>query len=126
MKKEFTCAFIEILPEDKINNFLEIDNNLFKYEKEIEEIYRRRSIYVLHYPRGERAAMNSGILKKIENDTIVHICNTEPGSSGGPIILLDNLKVIGFHIGSKNQAALNLGTLLKYPISEFIKNNIGH
>ena len=119
-------AFIEILPEDKINNFLEIDNNLFKYEKEIEEIYRRRSIYVLHYPRGERAAMNSGILKKIENDTIVHICNTEPGSSGGPIILLDNLKVIGFHKGSKSQAALNLGTLLKYPISEFIKNNIGH
>ena len=108
MKKEFTCAFIEILPEDKINNFLEIDSNLFN--KEIEEFYRRRSIYVLHYPRGERAVMNSGILKKIGNDTIIHICNTEPGSSGHPIILLDNLRVIGFHKGSKNQAEVNLGT----------------
>ena len=126
INKELACAFIEILPEDKINNFLEIDGDLFKDDKEIEYIYRRKSIYVLHYPRGERAAMNSGILKNLVNETIIHLCNTEPGSSGGPIILLDNLKVIGFHKGSKVKLNENEGTLIKYPISEFIKNNIGH
>ena len=125
MNHELACAFIEILPEDKIINFLEIDSDLFK-NKEIEYIYKRKSIYVLHYPRGEKAAMNSGILKNLNNETIIHLCNTEPGSSGGPIILLDNLKVIGFHKGSKMKYPENEGILIKYPISEFIKNNIGH
>ena len=126
MNKELLCAFIEILPEDKIDNFLEIDYDLFKYDKEIEYKYYRKSIYVLHYPRDERASMNSGILKRFEDYKIIHLCNTENGSSGGPIILLDNLKVIGFHTGSKNQISENEGILIKYPISEFIKNNIGH
>ena len=129
MNKELACAFIEILPEDKINNFLEIDSDLFKDDKELEYIYKRKSIYVLHYPKGpkgEKAAMNSGILKNILNNTLVHSCNTEVGSAGGPIILLDNLKVIGFHKGAKISVNANEGSLLKYPISEFIKNNIGH
>ena len=126
MNKEMHSAFIEILPEDKINSFLEIDNDLFKDDNSLEYIYKGTTIYVLHYPKGERAAMNTGIFHKLRENQILHLCNTEVGSSGGPIILLNNLKVIGFNVGGKMNSEENMGTLIKYPITEFIKNNIGH
>ena len=126
MNKEMHSAFIEILPENKINSFLEIDNDLFKDDNSLEYIYKGTTIYVLHYPKGERAAMNTGIFHKLRENQILHLCNTEVGSSGGPIILLNNLKVIGFNVGGKMNSEENMGTLIKYPITEFIKNNIGH
>ena len=126
MNEEMNSAFIEILPEDKINNFLEIDNNLFKDDNSLEYIYKGTTIYILHYPKGERAAMNSGIFKRLIEKKIFHLCNTDSGSSGGPIILLNSLKVIGFNIGSTMKSEENMGILIKYPIHEFIINNIGH
>jgi len=51
----------------------------------------------------------------------VHKCSTEHGSSGGPIILLNTVKVIGVHKGSSNNN-FNYGTLLQYPILAFNKN----
>ena len=45
------------------------------------------------------------------------------GSSGSPILKLNN-KVIGIHKGtSQSNGNNNEGTLLNYPIKEFIKNN---
>ena len=58
------CVFIEILPQDKTNNFLEIDDNLFKDEESLEYIYLKKSVYILYYLKGGRAAMNSGIVKR--------------------------------------------------------------
>ena len=51
MNKEMHSAFIEILPENKINSFLEIDNDLFKDDNSLEYIYKGTTIYVLHYPK---------------------------------------------------------------------------
>ena len=65
MNHEMCSAFIEILPEDKINNYLEIECDLFKDDKPLDLIYKGKSIYVLHYPRGEIVAMNSGIFKNL-------------------------------------------------------------
>ena len=61
-----------------------------------------------------------GKIKAISEDNfnIYHFCTTEQGSSGGPIINLFNLKVIGIHKGSKEKK-YNLGTLLKIVIDEF-------
>ena len=117
----YTC-FIELIPEDKINDFLEIDENIFKENQELS--YIKNSIYVLHYIKGENVAMNPGILKKINKNNFEHLCNTKDGSSGGPILLLKTCKVIGIHWGS-NHLNFNFGTLIKYSIKEFIKNNIG-
>ena len=126
LNNEIASAFIEILPEDKINNFLEIDNDLFKDDESLKYIYERKSIYVLHYPKSDIAAMNSGIFGDLNDYTFTHFCNTEMGSSGGPIILLDNLKVIGIHKGGDKHSNFNIATFIKYPIVEFIKKNIGH
>ena len=45
-------------------------------------------------------------------------CSTDKGSSGSPILNLQNNKVIGIH--NKNLISYNIGTLLKLPIKDFI------
>ena len=124
MNKKFDTCFIEILPDDYINNFFEIENEIFKDENILN--YKNKSIYVLHYIESEGMAMNSGLLKSINEYNISHSCSTNIGSAGAPILAVDNLKVIGIHKGSSSHFNLNKGTFIKYPISEFIKGNKGH
>ena len=51
---------------------------------------------------------------------IRHYCNTEKGSSGSPILSLNNFKVIGVHFGgSEKNIKINLGIFIKYAINEF-------
>ena len=128
LNKKLNCGIIELKPEDKINDYLELDDSVFKgLRKEIDEFYyRRKSVYLLQYLKGEKVAMNSGIIKKKDDTKIMHLCNTEMGSSGAPIILLDNFKVVGFHLGSSKQFDENFGILLQFPINEFNKKNAGH
>ena len=96
-------TFIEIkLNKDEIyeNNFMEIDENDLKKEKEIIELeYKRKSIYILHYPKGE-LNISYGIINDIIDEKINHYCNTEEGSSGSPILSLKSFKIIGIHYGS--------------------------
>ena len=106
--------------EDKINNFLEIDEEIFN-----NKMYNK-SIYILQYPRiylGEqKASVSYGILKNIQDEyNIIHYCYTENGSSGSPILNLINKKIIGIHKESAKNYDYNRGTYLKYPIIEYIK-----
>jgi len=111
-------TIIEIKPNrDKINNFLEIDDKILELE------CIRKSIYILHYPK-DKLLVSYGLIKDIlDGKTINHFCNTENGSSGSPILSLNNFKVIGVHYGcSKNEEdKLNFGTFIKYAINE-LKN----
>ena len=54
---------------------------------------------------------------------ISHKCNTEKGSSGGPILNLSTNKVIGIHKAFINSKQFNIGTLLKYPLNLLKKKN---
>ena len=98
--KEYDTTIIPInSKEDKINNFLEIDKEVFNNNANI----YNKSIYILQYPRfnlGEqKAAVSYGILKNIQDKYIIeHYCYTEYGSSGSPILNLLNNKIIGMHI----------------------------
>ena len=60
-----------------------------------------------------------GYIKDINKFDIIHKCSTEPGSSGGPIMLLNIFKVIGIHKGGSSIYEENYGTFLKFPIIEF-------
>ena len=119
-------TFIEIkLNKDEIdeNNFMEIDENDLEKEKKIIELeYKRKSIYILHYPKGE-LNVSYGIINDIIDEKINHYCNTEEGSSGSPILSLKSFKIIGIHKGcSKNNKKLNIGIFIKYAINEFNNN----
>ena len=49
----------------------------------------------------------------------MHLCDTLPGSSGGPILNMINYKVMGIHKGAEEKNNWNLGTLLQLPIKKF-------
>ena len=113
---KYDTTIIEIFPLiDKINYFLELEDNIFK---QTESFYRKSSIYIMHYPKSQKVCVSYGILKDISDYDIFHYFSTENGSSGSPILSLLNKKIIGIHKeGRKNY---NKGTFLKYPITEFI------
>ena len=52
---------------------------------------------------------------------IYHLCNTEHGSSGCPILSYETFKVIGIHKGADKQNNSNFGIFIKYPIEQFYK-----
>ena len=117
----YDITIIEMKTNDgiNINNFLEIDEDIFKNNSN--QIFSKSSVYIMHYPNGVQNEISFGKIKGIalDNFNIDHQCNTLPGSSGGPIMNIINYKVIGIHKGAKEFNNWNMGTLLKLPIKEF-------
>ena len=125
--EEIDITIIEIKKEDNIKNYLELDekilddiiNNVNKNNK-----YKEETIYIIQYPKG-KLSVSLGIIDNIYEDkkyNFIHKCSTEGGSSGSPILSLNN-KVLGIHKeGVYNN--FNKGAFLNYAIKEFIKENI--
>ena len=97
---------------------MELDDNLFKEETKV--YYKGISIYILHYLLGNKATVSYGLSTDIDNFEIKHICSTEHGSSGSPIINLSNHKVIGIHKQGSKNFNFNIGTCLKFPLKDFL------
>ena len=121
--EKLDITFIEIKQnEDNIYNYLEIDEEDINEKKDnIELEYRNKSIYILHYPRGE-LSISCGVIKEMKEGIIEHLCSTEEGSSGSPLLSLKTYKVIGIHFGG--DININYGIFIKYAIDKFINNNI--
>ena len=108
-------TIIEIKSDDKINYYLDLD-------KEDKDKYKKKSAYILHYPEG-KLKVSYGKIKWLKNNNIIcHICSTEKGSSGSPILSLETFKVIGVHFGADKTNLFNYGKLFKNIIDEFNKN----
>ena len=119
------------------NNFLELDDQIINYFKlnnkedpsYINNIYSNKSIYLVGYPGDNHVVVSYGKppeIDEVNKSKIKHYCSTEEGSSGSPILLIKNQKLIGIHYGTIKQFGYNNGTLLIYSIIEFanIKNNL--
>ena len=120
--EEYDVTIIEIKEKDKLdkNSFFDIDNGIFN--ENVIETYRKKQIYLLHYPKGIKMEYSNGIIQRITEDNynIHHLCDSSGGSSGGPIINSMNFQVIGIHKGGAEGAKnYNVGTLLKEPIEKF-------
>ena len=74
------------IKKENINDFFEIDDKLF--DEDSEKLYL--SIYIIHYPKGDKAGVSYGTINVIDNYDINHYCCTEIGSSGSPILNLLN------------------------------------
>ena len=126
---EYGTTIIEINDNNNDNNinYLEIDNEIFDEKINIDN----ESIYIIQYPKydnEQKGAVSYGILSKIKDKyNIIHNCSTNEGSPGSPIIRLSNKKIIGIHKEDANKYNFNKGTLLKFPINEYLnkinKNN---
>jgi len=126
-------TIIEIKDIDEINNYLELDddiiNNIKNENEEIlnhlKNIYSNKSIYCISYPKGKNVAVSYDQSPQFLEKKLQHKCNTLDGSSGAPILLIENQKVIGIHL-SASKENFNIGILIIYLIFEFqhIENNI--
>ena len=91
----------------------------------LEKFYKKKSIYILHYPKGKDIEVSYGQISNINDFNINHTCLTDKGSSGSPILSLDKFKVVGIHKGTTN-FQFNRGIFMKSAISALhnqYKNN---
>ena len=107
---------MELNEKDKIKEYLELDDNLFQDNIEIN--YKNKSIYILHYQNEKEAKVSYGLLNNIDKSNIIHNCIIDNGSPGSPILNLKSNKVIGIH--NKDSNNYNIGTLMKFPLKDFI------
>ena len=126
-KMEYDITIIELKSEDNINDvyYLEIDEKIFQENSKI--YYEGKTIYDLSYPNGGKASVSYGILKKFNEYNIQHLCSTDRGSSGSPLLNLENHKVVGIHRGGSNVFEFNKGTAffrIKLPCWEIKKGVI--
>ena len=71
----------------------------------------------MHNPKG-KLSVSYGLIKDIIEGKINHYCCTEEGSSGSPILSLENNKILGINYGSSGNK-LNFGIFIKNVINEF-------
>ena len=120
--EKLDVSIIEIKPEiDGIYYFLDIDNYIF--DNNYNQLCKKRPAYILQYPKGLQPSFSIGIIKEILDININHTCNTDFGSSGSPILILSNNKVIGIH-KLRTKFKFNQGTFLKFVIEQFNKANL--
>ena len=129
-EKEYDISIIELKSEDKfdLNNLLEVENDIFNIEM-LNKEYKKKSIYIIHYPRGNEVEFSVDTIQNIDAKgiKITHCCSTDNGSSGGPILSLETFRILSIHIGKDEYHNCNIGTILKFPINEFnkkYKNNL--
>ena len=126
--KNLDITIIEITEKDEIYDFLELDeeiiNNTSLNNQQLEyynKNYINQSIYILNYLNGDKIMTSYGLITDIKEHEINHNCNTDQGSSGSPILSLENNKVIGVHYGTSNKFKYNKGSLIVFAIIEFYK-----
>ena len=120
--KKYNTTIIELKESDNINNYLELDENLFR--NDIKDYYESQSIYILQYLFSGSASVSYGILNEFNGFNFKHICFAESCSNGAPILNLSNNKVIGISIESKENISFNFGVILKYSIEEYKNMNM--
>jgi len=112
MKLELNNRFVKYYPKEKDITIIEINNKdgifkdieLLDYDSNYTkgyDIYKNVYIFSIEHPLGESAACAGGKIVNINNYEFEHNIPTNNGSSGCPIILLNNniniIQVIGIH-----------------------------
>ena len=79
---------------------------------------------ILNYPEDNNIEVSYGKLPYLNNTEIFYQCNIKEGSSGSPILLINNQKLIGVHNYNSKKYKYYKTKILIYLINEFsrIKN----
>jgi len=115
--EELDYTIIEILDEDKIEQFFEIEQN-------INNNLKNNDIFILQYLNSDELLFSSGNIKSIGENIIEHTSPTSKGASGSPIILRHSNNIIGLHfasVGSDKNISYNLSTNIKSIVNDIIK-----
>ena len=82
---------IEILKEDNINNFSKVDKYINEYD------YKDKLIFSTQYPGDKKLDYSQGEITGKKWGYFLYSVGTKGGFSGSPIILFDDLTVIGLN-----------------------------
>ena len=86
-----------------------------------------KEVLLFHQQEQKKKQKAHGIIEYIDNEKykklFFHNCNTKPGFSGGPIILINNLKIIGIHKGYEEKNKKNIGIYFKEIIENIKEEN---
>jgi len=123
--KEYDITIIEVFGFEYIKYFLCFwCKNYFLFLKinaeNPEDINKDKDIVIFHYEGGKEVKYSNGKLKNIDFQYFYHCCSTKEGSSGSPILMLEDYTVIGIHNGDY-QKKTNVGIYIKKPIDAFIE-----
>ena len=117
VKLDYTC--IEIFDNEDYNNYFEIDDNINCQNPNIQYGNKLGAIY--QFPNEKDLSCGEGLIEGIKKvnhiNIIIHKITTDFGSSGSPIFLSDNLKVIGIHCRRKDKDT-NIGIYFKNILSD--------
>ena len=126
--KNYNITIIEIFPAiDKINNFLELDENLFLNNNNTNNNIKQfnETIYILQFSKIENAkkiSVSYGLINYANNDERRIFCNSGEDSFGSPILKLSNNKILGIYNQGDSNCNLNKNTNLKSAICEYLNN----
>ena len=101
--------------EDGIINYFKLNKN--EDPTNVNKMNYDKSIYLINYPEDNDVVVSYGQPPNYSESEIIHKCTIKEGSSGSPILLINNQKLIGGHYGYSMKFELNKGTLLIYIIS---------
>lgn len=110
--KEFDFTVIEIIQQDNISHFLSLNEDNENID------FKNKQIFSLHYPKGKNLMFSFGKIEEMIDYKLFYSISTDTGSSGCPIILFDNPKVIGIHFGYDNKNYFNQGISIVKIIKE--------
>ena len=126
-------TIIEIKKDDEIYDYIEFLDYDINYIKNGYQMYKNIDVFSIAHPFGKDAVCASGsIINIFNNFEFNHNISTDTGSSGSPIILLNNnpnsIQVIGIHKNSDEKLKLKGGTFIgeifkEINIDDNIKNN---
>jgi len=140
MKLNLNNRYIKYIPKPKDITIIEIKetDNIYKDIEFLKfdynginhgyEIYINADIFTIEHPYGDDSSCASGRIINIDEYEFIHNISTDNGSSGCPIILLNNninlIQVIGIHKNADYRAKLNGGTFIGEIFNEI--NNINY
>ena len=121
---DFTC--IEIVEEDNLITRIEpfeIDENNYNIEYKLEN-YDKKEIIIGSLGEKNDIELSQGEIHYIQNneEKFFHNCNINSVFAGGPIMLNNNLRVIGINCGFENNK--NMGIYIKKIIENMEKRII--
>ena len=122
--EEIDYTIIEIKKEDNIEYFLTYDDNITRKSFSYKD-YKDEGIIVPTFMENRQLETDKGkVILSSNNFLFFHNLNTDEGSSGGPIVLVNNYRVMGIHRGSYEEYNKNLGIFLCEILKTINEENI--
>ena len=134
--EKLDITLIEIKKSDGLEdeNYLELDDledfdtyildsKEDNFRSNLENSYATKTIYNISIPENDVLVSygNADKMYKDDSYSFPHSCETQKGSSGSPIFLLNTNKVIGIHRGFLNTKK-NIGVIIFPAIKDYISN----